>query len=114
MEHDNKELQAVKELRDALDKKFGQDIMVMDLRGVTTIADFFVIATGGSAPQLQALADTTEETMKKHEIPLRHIEGLATGQWVLLDFGGIIVHLFDKESRDFYKLERIWGDAQMV
>ena len=109
-----KELLAVQDLRDALDKKFGHDIMVMDLRNVTTIADFFVIATGGSAPQLQALADTTEETMAKHEIPLRHIEGQQTGNWVLLDFGGIIVHLFDKESRDFYKLERVWGDANLV
>ena len=114
MEHDNKELQAVQELKAALDSKFGQDIIVMDLRGITTIADFFVIATGGSAPQLQALTDTTEEVMAKHKIPLRHIEGLRAGEWVLLDFGGIIVHLFDKESRQFYQLERVWGDARMV
>jgi len=111
---DNKELQAVQELRDALDKKFGQDIVVMDLRNISTIADFFVIATGGSAPQMQALADTTEEVMTKRGIPLGHAEGIRSGQWVLLDFGNIIVHLFDKESRDFYKLERLWGDAQMV
>ncbi|MCL2571439.1 MAG: ribosome silencing factor [Defluviitaleaceae bacterium] len=110
----NKEFKAVQELKEALDQKFGQDIMVMDLRNVSTIADFFVIATGASAPQLQALADTTEEIMKKNNIPLHHIEGIRAGQWVLLDFGAVIVHLFDKESRDFYKLERVWGDAQMV
>ena len=114
MEHESKEWNAVQELRDALDKKFGQDIAVIDLRGITTIADFFVIATGGSAPQMQALSDTTEETMKKHEIPLRHIEGIRAGQWILLDFGSIIVHLFDSENRQFYNLERVWGDARMV
>ena len=114
MDNDMRELNAVKELKEALDKKFGQDIVVMDLRNVTAIADFFVIATGGSAPQLQALADTTEEVMKKHEIPIKHIEGVRSGEWVLLDFGGIIVHLFDKESRQFYKLERVWGDARPV
>ena len=109
-----KEWTAVQDLKDALDKKFGQDIMVMDLRNVTTIADFFVIVTGGSTPQLQALADTAEEVLKKHDIPLHHVEGLRAGEWVLLDFGSIIVHLFDKESREFYKLERVWGDAQIV
>jgi len=114
MNRETKEWLATQELKDALDKKFGQDIMVMDLRNVSTIADFFVIATGGSQPQLQALADTTEEILKKHDIPLHHTEGIRSGEWVLMDFGGIIVHLFDKESREFYKLERVWGDAQIV
>ena len=114
METNNREWTAVQELRQALDQKFGQDIIVMDLRNVTTIADFFVIATGGSAPQLQALADTAEEVLTKHQIPLRHTEGVRAGEWILLDFGGIIVHLFDKESRQFYKLERVWGDANIV
>ena len=114
MNNDTKEIQAVQELREALDKKFGHDILVMDLRKLTTIADFFVIATGGSTPQMQALADTAEEIMQKHEIPLNHIEGLRAGEWVLLDFGSVIVHLFGKESREFYKLERVWGDANIV
>jgi len=109
-----KELQAVMELKEALDQKFAQDIMVMDLRGITTIADFFVIATGSSTPQMQALADTTKELMANHEIPIHHIEGIQAGEWVLLDFGVVIVHLFDKENRNFYQLERIWGDANIV
>jgi len=111
---DSKEWNAVQELRTALDQKFGQDIAVMDLTGVTTIADFFVIVTGGSAPQMQALADTTEEIMKKHKIKLNHMEGIRSGEWVLLDYGSIIVHIFDKENRDFYKLERLWGDAKII
>jgi len=114
MKNDANEFQAVQELRDALDKKFGQDIVLMDLSKVTTIADYFVIATGGSTPQLQSLAETAEEIMKKHEIPLNHIEGVRAGEWILLDFGSVIVHLFNKESREFYKLERVWGDANIV
>ena len=113
-DYDTKMWNALQELRDALDKKFAQDIIVMDLSNVTAIADYFVIATGGSAPQMQALAETTEEVMVKHEIPLHHTEGIQGGQWMLLDFGGIMVHLFDKESRQFYQLERVWGDAKMV
>jgi len=114
MKNDTKEWLAVQELREELDKKFGQEIIVMDLGNVTTIADYFVIATGNSAPQLQALADTAEEIMKKHEIPLSHIEGIRAGEWILLDFSSVIVHLFGKESREFYKLERVWGDANIV
>ena len=105
---------AVEALRHALDQKFGQDIAVMDLRGVTTIADFFVIVTGGSAPQLAALADTAETLLVNHGLTLSHREGVGTGNWVLLDFGSVIVHLFDKESRQFYNLERVWGDARPV
>jgi len=109
----DKEAKAVAILREALDKKFGQDIVVMDLRGVSTIADFFVIATGTSQPQLAALAEAAEESLKNEGMTLSHTEGTRTGNWVLLDFGSIIVHLFDKESRQFYNLERVWGDARV-
>ena len=109
----DKETQAVAALRKALDLKFGQDIVVMDLRGVSTIADFFVIATGTSQPQLAALAEAAEETLKNEGLIMSHTEGTRTGNWVLLDFGAIIVHLFDKDSRQFYNLERVWGDARV-
>ena len=107
------ETTAVTALREALDTKFGQDIVVMDLRGISTIADYFVIATGSSQPQLAALADTAEETLLAHGLQLSHREGINTGNWVLLDFGSVIVHLFDKENRQFYNLERVWGDAKV-
>jgi len=114
MKGSSKEWQAVYELHGALDKKFAQDIVLLDLRQVSTVADFFIIATGASRPQMEALAETSKEILAKHDIPLHHIEGLKAGEWVLLDFGGVIVHLFDKENRDFYKLERVWGDAKMI
>ena len=105
---------ATNALRQALDTKFGQDIAVMDLRGVSPIADFFVIATGNSLPHLQTLADATQEVLESHGLRLSHTEGVATGNWILLDFGAIIVHLFDRESRHFYNLERVWGDARPI
>jgi len=109
-----KEFAAAKALKEALDKKFGKDIVLLDLRDVTPIADFFLITTGGSAPQLAALADTAEETLIAHGFALRHREGVGSGNWVLMDFGSIVVHLFDQESRDYYDLERTWGDAKIV
>jgi ribosome-associated protein len=105
------ETTAVAALRGALDLKFAQDIVVMDIRGVSTIADYFVIATGTSQPQMAALAETATETLTAHGLHLSHTEGIRAGNWVLLDFGSIIVHLFDKENRQFYNLERVWGDA---
>ena len=105
------ETTAVAALREALDLKFGQDIVVMDIRGVSPIADYFVIATGTSQPQMAALAETATETLTAHGLQLSHTEGMRAGNWVLLDFGSVIVHLFDKENRQFYNLERVWGDA---
>ncbi|MCL2605078.1 MAG: ribosome silencing factor [Defluviitaleaceae bacterium] len=105
---------AVTALKKALDLKFGKDIVVMDLRGISTVADYFVIATGTSQPQLAALAKTAEETLTAHGLRLSHTEGMNTGNWVLLDFGSVIVHLFDNENRQFYNLERVWGDAKIT
>ena len=108
------ELEAVKELRDALDAKFAKDIVVLDLHEVSPIADFFVIATGQNSPQLLSLQDVAEETLNKLGFKLGHIEGQRSAKWILLDYGSIVVHLFDKESRDYYKLEHIWADAKVV
>ena len=111
---ENRELEAAIALYKAIDAKFGQDIQLLDLREVTPIADFFFIATGSSAPQLAALSDTAEETLISHGMTLRHREGANSANWVLLDFGSIVVHLFDKESREYYKLERTWADAKIL
>jgi ribosome-associated protein len=108
------ELSAVKALQKELDTKFAKDIIILELGELSPLADYFVIATGGSAPQLAALTQTTEELLKSHGLLLHHVEGVQSGKWVLLDFGSIIVHLFDKESREYYNLERIWGDAKII
>ena len=109
-----KELEAVVMLREVLDAKFAKDIVILDLCGVSPIADFFVIATGNNAPQLASLQDTAEEVLKGCGLTLGHIEGQRSAKWILLDFGSVMVHLFDKESREYYNLEKVWGDARIV
>ena len=98
----------------AIDKKFGQDIVAIDLREATSAFDVFVIATGGSQPQTQAMIQAAQECLAEHNVQIKHIEGLQNGTWVLLDAGFIVVHIFDKESREFYNLERVWGDGVKI
>jgi ribosome-associated protein len=86
----------------------------MDIAAITTIADYFIIVSGNSALQIQALAAAAEETLAKNGYHLRHAEGMQTANWALQDYGDIIVHFFDKENRAFYNLERIWGDAKIL
>lgn len=101
-------------LAKALDDRKGGDIKVLETEKLTTLADYFVICTGGSTTQIKALSDTCEKTMKElGEMP-HHIEGHRGGIWVLLDFSTVVVHLFMDEARRFYDLERLWSDAVPV
>ncbi len=98
----------------ALSDKKGEDIKIIDITGISVLADYFIIANGNSDSQVNALVDNVEEELHKAGYPLRQREGQASGSWVLLDFGDIIVHLFDKENRLFYDLERIWKDGKDI
>ena len=98
----------------ALSDKKGEDIKVMDITGISVLADYFIIANGNSDSQVNALVDNVEEELHKAGYSLRQREGQASGSWVLLDFGDIIVHVFDKENRLFYDLERIWKDGKDI
>jgi len=100
--------------KDALDEKLGKDVKVLDLRGLSNIADFFVIASGSNPNQLRAMADLVEEKLFKAGLKLHHSEGYTGGMWILLDFGNIIVHIFNSEQRDFYSLDRVWADAKEI
>ncbi len=95
----------------ALEAKKAQDILILDLRGLTIIADYFVIATGTSVLNNRALADGILEEVRKEGIKGLRPEGMDDATWVLLDLGDVIVHIFDAEHRDFYQLERLWRDA---
>jgi len=101
-------------VRCAADKK-GMDIRVLDLRQIASFTEFFIVASGANQRQVQAIADEITEQMKKqlNSRPSR-VEGYNSGEWVLLDFGDFIVHVFDKDAREFYDLERLWRDAQKV
>ncbi len=98
----------------ALNDKKGEDIKIIDITGVSVLADYFIIATGNSDSQVNALVDNVEEELHKAGFPLKQREGRASGSWVLLDFGDIIVHVFDRENRLFYDLERIWKDGEYI
>ena len=96
----------------ALDEKKGREIAAIEVTEQTTLADFFVIATGGSNTQINALSGAVEKAMKEQagEAPLRR-EGYREGTWVLLDYGCVVVHVFSAEAREFYSLERLWHDG---
>ena len=98
----------------ALASKKAQDIVILDLHGLTVIADYFVIATGSSSSNSRALVDAVTEAAKKSGQKRIHTEGGGDATWVLVDLGDIIVHVFDAEHRDFYQLERLWADATRV
>lgn len=99
---------------DALSDKKGEDIKIIDITGVSVLADYFIIANGNSDSQVNALVDNVEEELHKAGYPLKQREGRANSSWILLDFGDIIVHVFDKENRLFYDLERIWKDGRNI
>ena len=98
----------------ALSDKKGEDVKIIDITGISVLADYFIIANGNSDSQVNALVDNVEEELHKAGYPLRQREGQASGSWVLLDFGDIIVHVFDIENRLFYDLERIWKDGKDI
>ena len=99
---------------EALEDKKAEDIRVIDISGVSVLADYFIIATGTNTSQIQAMADEVEEKLGRAGRPMKQIEGYDHANWVLLDFGDIIVHIFDKENRLFYDLERIWRDGKSI
>lgn len=98
----------------ALEDKKAEDVCVIDISEVSIVADYFIIAGGNNKSQIQALSDAVEEKLGKAGYPLRQIEGYQNANWVLLDFGDIIIHIFDRENRLFYDLERIWQDGKKV
>lgn len=98
----------------ALDDKKAEDIQIINISGISVLADYFVIANGSNESQVRALVDNVEEELLKAGYTLQQREGSGLGSWVLLDFGDIIVHVFDRENRSFYDLERIWRDGKFV
>ena len=99
---------------EALEDKKAEDIRVIDISQVSVIADYFIIANGTNKSQIQTLSDAVEEKLGKAGYFMKQKEGFRNANWVLLDFGDIIVHIFDKENRLFYDLERIWRDGKVV
>ena len=98
----------------ALDDRKGVDIRLLEITDVTTLADYFLICTGTFSTHVKSPCDAVEEAMDNAGEPALRREGHRSGTWVLLDFGCLVVHVFTEETRQFYDLERLWGDAKPV
>lgn len=107
-------LDIVKTAVAALEDKKAEDITVIDITGVSSIADYFIIANGTNQNQLTAMQDAVDEAMYKTGLHAKQIEGNNQSTWILMDYQDIIVHLFSKEDRLFYDLERIWKDGKVI
>src|SRR6266550_9142326 len=95
-------------------EKEALDLTVLDLRGIASFTDFFVIATGMNRRQVQAISDEVVEQLKRAGTRAARVEGYQTGEWILIDYGDFIVHVFDEKARRFYDLERLWREANRV
>ncbi len=98
----------------SLEEKKANDIRILDIGKISVIADYFIIASGSNRNQVQAMADNVEEIMGKAGYNPRHIEGYQSANWILMDYGDVVLHLFDEENRLFYDLERIWRDGILI
>jgi ribosome-associated protein len=96
-----------------LDNK-ANDVLVLNLQGISSLTDFFIIASGTSDTHVRAVAEHVVEELKKEGTRVHHIEGLQQGRWVLLDYVDFVVHVFHPALRSFYQLERLWGDAEII
>ena len=103
-----------KKIVEALEDKKAEDITVLDIGGVSSIADYFIIANGNNANQLTAMEDAVDEAMYTNGVHQKQVEGTSNSTWILMDYQDIIVHLFSKEDRQFYDLDRIWRDGKVV
>ena len=97
----------------ALDKQ-ATDVLVLDVSSVTAIADYFVICSGATSRQVKAIADEVDSRLSKERVLPHHVEGMPECRWVLMDYGDVVVHVFDDEAREYYDLEGLWGDAPKV
>ena len=104
----------VKKIVEALEDKKAEDITVLDIGGVSSIADYFIIANGNNANQLTAMEDAVDEAMYTNGVHQKQVEVTSNSTWILMDYQDIIVHLFSKEDRQFYDLDRIWRDGKVV
>jgi ribosome-associated protein len=107
-------LDRVRQAVSAADDRKAVDLKVLQLEKVTDFTDYFMICSGTSERQVQAIADAVQEKLREHRVRPLHVEGYNRAQWVLIDYGDLVVHVFQEEQRRYYALERLWGDAPEV
>ena len=99
---------------DAIEDKKGEQIKVIDISNVSVIADYFVIVSGKNVNQIRAISDEVEEKLGKLSVSPKQIEGYQSARWILMDYGDIIIHIFNEEDRLYYDIERIWSDGKFI
>lgn len=104
----------VKKAYQALSDKKGEDIKIIEIGKLSTVADYFIIANGSNAPHVESLVDNVEEELVKENIHAERIEGVKSSGWILMDYSDVVIHVFSKEDRLFYDLERIWKDGKEI
>ena len=100
--------------RDAADEKKAEDPVLLDIAKLSGVAHYFLVTHGNSDRHVKAIAQNVMDTLKTHKAHLLHVEGMRDGRWILLDYGAVIVHIFYHETREFYGLERLWGEAPRI
>ncbi|PXW91602.1 ribosome-associated protein [Streptohalobacillus salinus] len=108
----NEEL--VQQIAEVIDNKRGRDILALDMRELTTVADYYLITDASNERQVQAIAREIKDQAEKLGITVNRLEGFDKARWILVDLGDIICHIFHQEERSYYNLERLWGDAPLV
>lgn len=106
-----------KQLQESLsivEEKKGHDPILLNLQGISTVTDYFLIVTGNTTTQVKAITENLDEKLPKVGVPVLHVEGLPEAKWVLVDAGDLVIHVMTPEQREFYHLERLWGDAKEV
>ena len=98
----------------AIDDKRGEDIVVLNMENISLLADYFLICNGNSDRQAQAIAREVQDKAQENGYEVKRIEGFDSARWILVDIGDIVVHIFHKDERSFYNLERLWGDAPQL
>lgn len=112
---EKKSLRSARVCADALNEKFGGDIVILDVSELSGIADYFVIATANSTPQLNALADNVSEKMRERlSLRPRRTDGTAESEWISMDYSDVLVHMMTENTRSRYALEKLWGDAPVI
>jgi ribosome-associated protein len=103
-----------KKVAEAADDKKAEDIKVLDMRGVSILADYFIICSGAADTQVRAIINSVEDALEEEGIYVKNKEGIDEGRWAVLDYADVIVHVFHKNEREHYQLEKLWGDATEV
>ncbi|HEX3032542.1 MAG TPA: ribosome silencing factor [Bacillota bacterium] len=98
----------------AAEDKKARDVKTLQIKELSIITDYFVICSANSTTQVKAIADNIEEKLEEQDIRVLHREGMREGRWILLDYGSVVVHVFQEDERTYYNLERLWGDAKTV